>query len=281
MVVEVVASLAFLRGKQSGKQLLVAPVASVLEENGEDLLLCYSFGRTSFAREEVVAPVDPMGEESEGALLFSNQCLARHGVDLTYRSPCERDDLTLSSPGLLSSAASLGDPEASPWMSPPCSPNPTCSPRSVMDMFQVSLSPASKTCHFETVDCQQDGCQLPAQDFASFWGSYRRPISPVLPRPATQRCRSRKAYPGPVRRSRRIGGRFAAGTPIRQQQRTLIARLGLAREGEAIGDEALDTYLDLSARSLRQQHIDVILRLFGWQPDALPLSDEALVECVI
>jgi hypothetical protein len=67
-----------------------------------------------------------------------------------------------------------------------------------------------------------------------------------------------------VRRSRRIGGRFAAGAPIRQQQRTLISRLGLAREGEVIGDDTLDAYLDLFARSLRQQHIDVVLRLFGW-----------------
>jgi hypothetical protein len=58
-------------------------------------------------------------------------------------------------------------------------------------------------------------------------------------------------------------------------------RLGLAREGETIGDEALDVYLDLFARPLRQQHIDVVLRLFGWQPDALPLSDEGLVECMV
>jgi hypothetical protein len=84
-----------------------------------------------------------------------------------------------------------------------------------------------------------------------------------------------------VRRSRRIGGRFAAGTPVRQQQHTLITRLGIAREGEVIGDEALDAYLDLFSRPLRQQHIDVVLRLFGWQPDALPLSDDFAVECMV
>jgi hypothetical protein len=78
-----------------------------------------------------------------------------------------------------------------------------------------------------------------------------------------RRCRSKKKYSGPVRCSRRIGGRFAAGTPVRQQQRTLIYRLGLARESEVIGDDALDAYLDLFARPLRQQHIDVILQLFN------------------
>jgi hypothetical protein len=92
-------------------------------------------------------------------------------------------------------------------------------------------------------------------------------------RPTSRRCRHKRVYTGPVRRSHRIGGRFVAGTPVKQQQRTLIARLGIAREGEVIGDAALDTYLDLFARPLRQQHIDVILRLFGWQPDALPLSN--------
>jgi hypothetical protein len=49
----------------------------------------------------------------------------------------------------------------------------------------------------------------------------------------------------------------------RNEINTLITRLGLAREGETIGDEAPDAYLDLFARPLRQQHIDVILRLFG------------------
>jgi hypothetical protein len=151
-----------------------------------------------------------------------------------------------------------------------------------MDVFAVSLSPVSKMGSLEAFDCQQLlGGQLPSRDFASFRDSCRRPISPVLPRPSARRCRPRKTYTGPVRRSRRIGGCFAAGTPIRQQQRTLITRLGLAREGETIGDEALDAYLDLFARPLRQQHIDVVLRLFGWQPDALPLSDEGLEECMV
>jgi len=48
-----------------------------------------------------------------------------------------------------------------------------------------------------------------------------------------------------------------------------------------IGDDALDAYLDLFARPLRQQHIDVVLRLFGWLPEALPLFDDAPVECLI
>jgi hypothetical protein len=55
----------------------------------------------------------------------------------------------------------------------------------------------------------------------------------------------------PVKRNRRIGGLFAAGTPV-QQQRTLTSRLGLARKGEVISEEALDAYLDLFARPLRQ-----------------------------
>jgi hypothetical protein len=111
------------------------------------------------------------------------------------------------------------------------------SPRSVMDLFQVSLSPVLKMGPLGTVDSQQSGAhQVGPQDFASFRGSCRWPISPVLPRLASRRCRSRKVYAGPVRRSRRIGGRFAAGTLVRQQQRTLITRLGIAREGEVIGD---------------------------------------------
>jgi hypothetical protein len=190
--------------------------------------------------------------------------------------------MVLSSDGLLSPFADGSGSEALSWSPRSCSVVPTHSSRSGMDMFQVSLSPISKMGSLGTVDGRQTGTgSLAPQDFASFRGSCRWPISPVLPRPAQQGCRPRKVYAGPVRRSGRIRGRFAAGTPIRQQQRTLITRLGIAREGEVIGDEALDAYLDLFARPLRQQHIDVVLRLFGWQPDALPLSDDAIVECLV
>jgi hypothetical protein len=47
-----------------------------------------------------------------------------------------------------------------------------------------------------------------------------------------------KVYVGPVRRSRRIRGRFAAAAPVKQQHRILISELGIATEGEIIGDEA-------------------------------------------
>jgi hypothetical protein len=232
----------------------------------------------SAATPTAVTPKAPM-------LLASNSVANVVGTDLYPNSPVPHsgvgsDGVDLSSDGLLSSPC-VGS-ETHPGSPYSCSVDPALSPRLVMDMFPVSLSPVSKMGSLRAVDSLQLGVGLTApQGFTGFRSSCRRPISPVLPRPPTRRCRPRKVYSGPVRRSRRIGGRFAAGTPIRQQQRTLISRLGLACEGEVIGDEALDAYLDLFARPLRQQHIDVILRLFGWQPDALPLSDEALVECMV
>ncbi|CAM0957412.1 unnamed protein product [Alopecurus aequalis] len=118
------------------------------------------------------------------------------------------------------------------------------------------------------------------QEVEAFRASYQKAISPVLHKPI-RRSRKKRILSGPVRRSSRHGGKFAPGTPVRRQQKELIRKLGIAREGERIGDEALEAYLDLFARPMQQQHIDVVLSLFGWQPDALPLSDDDPVECMV
>jgi hypothetical protein len=58
-----------------------------------------------------------------------------------------------------------------------------------------------------------------------------------------------------------------------------MVQLGIAREGEIIGDEALNAYLDLFTRPFRPQHLDVVLRLFGWSPQDLQLSMGTPVDC--
>ena len=118
---------------------------------------------------------------------------------------------------------------------------------------------------------------LGAMDFASFRGACRKPISPILNRPGVHHTRAKRIHGGPVRRSSRIRSRTrpGPGTSIKQQQKTLIMSLGVAREGEVIGDAALQAYLDLFARPLSLAHIEVIVSLFVWQPDALPLVDDS------
>lgn len=51
-----------------------------------------------------------------------------------------------------------------------------------------------------------------------------------------------------------------------------MVQLGIAREGEVIGDEAMRAYLDLFSRPLQQSHIAAIVGLFGWQAEVLPLG---------
>jgi hypothetical protein len=92
--------------------------------------------------------------------------------------------------------------------------------------------------------------------------------------------RNKRIYSGPVRRSRRIRGRYTDKTPIRQQQRALMVQLGIAREGEIIGDEALNAYLDLFTRPFRPQHLDVVLRLFGWSAEDLQPLVDTPVDCL-
>lgn len=59
---------------------------------------------------------------------------------------------------------------------------------------------------------------------------------------------------------------------MKRQDRVPMHRLGIAREGEQIGDEALKAYTKLFARPLSSEHIVAILALFGWEPNVLPLE---------
>uniref|UniRef100_A0ACD5Y5Q2 Uncharacterized protein n=1 Tax=Avena sativa TaxID=4498 RepID=A0ACD5Y5Q2_AVESA len=209
--------------------------------------------------------------------------VARDGAETRDASvgPQAPGNCQLASPGLLPSPDSGG---SSVYWSPDL--NQAESPRSMLDMFDafsvcLSSVDADSRQQREPEAVVPVATSVVARSPTSFRESCKKPINSVLSRPVAKRCRNKGKYTGPVRRSGRIRGRFAAGTPIRQQQLTLITRLGIAREGEVISDEALDAYLDLFARPLRQQHIDVVLRLVGWIPDALPLCDDALVECLI
>ncbi|KAK1695394.1 hypothetical protein QYE76_012091 [Lolium multiflorum] len=175
----------------------------------------------------------------------------------------------------LSNSGVVHTPPRQGWTSPEVSVGLVDggSPTSVLDYFQVSVSPIDKELSVDSAGREAASLQK-EQDSLSFREACRRPISPVLSRPV-RRCRKKKVYTGPVRRSGRISKRFAAGTPIRQQQRALITRLGIAREGDIIGDEALQAYLDLFTRPFRQQHLDVVLRLFGWTSDDLQAASDA------
>jgi hypothetical protein len=178
----------------------------------------------------------------------------------------------------LSNSGVVHTPPRQGWTSPevPVGPIDGGSPKSVLDYFQVSVSPTDKELRVGSAGLEAASLDK-GQDFLSFRGACRRPISPMLSRPVRQ-CRKKKIYTGLVRRSGRISKRFAAGTPIRQQQRALITRLGVAREGDTIGDEALEAYLDLFTRPFRQQHLDVVLRLFGWTLDDLQAASDAPVD---
>lgn len=134
-----------------------------------------------------------------------------------------------------------------------------------METFLVSLSEAGSP--NEEAPRQDEGL------IGQFRARCQKTISPVLCRPKVVRNkRKKKTPPSHVRRSARIGGRFAAGSSVKQQQRTLMLQLGIAREGETIGEEALQAYLDLFSRPLQQEHIAAIVGLFGWQADVLPLG---------
>jgi hypothetical protein len=71
-----------------------------------------------------------------------------------------------------------------------------------------------------------------------------------------------------------VAGRFALGMPIKQQQKTLMLQLGIAREGEVIGDEALPAYLKFFNKPMTEESLVASLALFGWIPEVLPLAGD-------
>uniref|UniRef100_A0ACD5VMW9 Uncharacterized protein n=1 Tax=Avena sativa TaxID=4498 RepID=A0ACD5VMW9_AVESA len=98
----------------------------------------------------------------------------------------------------------------------------------------------------------------------------------LLPRPAPRRPRCKRVPPAVLRRSRRVAGRFAPGTPVSQQQKALMVQLGIAREGEVIGEEALQAYLKFFEEPLTQEDLSACLALFGWTPEALSFEDDGV-----
>jgi hypothetical protein len=53
-----------------------------------------------------------------------------------------------------------------------------------------------------------------------------------------------------------------------------MVQLEIGREGEAIGDEALEAYLRyFEKKPMTSEHLMACLTLFGWQASALPLVD--------
>jgi hypothetical protein len=105
-------------------------------------------------------------------------------------------------------------------------------------------------------------------------------LQPLLPRPAPRKPRKKRQPPSVIRRSSRVAGRFAPGSSIKAQQKTLMLQLGIAREGETIGDDTLQAYLDyFQKKPLTDEDLSACLALFGWVPSALPLAgdDDVLV----
>ncbi|KAM0901712.1 hypothetical protein ACQ4PT_019792 [Festuca glaucescens] len=113
---------------------------------------------------------------------------------------------------------------------------------------------------------------------AAFREKCRSKKAAFLPRPMPRKTRKMRPPPSVVSRSARVAGRFAPGAPIKPQQRTLMLQLGIAREGEVIGDEALQAYLRyFDEKPMMADHLAACLALFGWHPDVLPVVDDDLV----
>ncbi|KAI4977159.1 hypothetical protein ZWY2020_050969 [Hordeum vulgare] len=107
-----------------------------------------------------------------------------------------------------------------------------------LETFLVSLY-----CSGSSVAAEEDADVDPEEvhdPIARFRAQCQKALSPLLPRPVITRVkRKKKTPPTTVRRSARINGHLTGGLSVKeQQQRTLMIQLGIAREGEVIGNDA-------------------------------------------
>jgi hypothetical protein len=51
-----------------------------------------------------------------------------------------------------------------------------------------------------------------------------------------------------------------------------MLQLGIAHEGEVIGDEVLEAYLSYFNKPMSEEDLTACFALFGWLPSALPLA---------
>uniref|UniRef100_A0ACD5W6V6 Uncharacterized protein n=1 Tax=Avena sativa TaxID=4498 RepID=A0ACD5W6V6_AVESA len=147
-------------------------------------------------------------------------------------------------------------------------------------MFTVNFSPSSLAATTPyTPPLSSDEVDL-NQRIASFRCGYRKHSDALLPRPPWRPC-MKKVPPSAVWRSIRLVGRFAAGTPVKKQQKLLMTQLGIIREGEQISDEALQAYLRLFDKPMTSSRIAAVLALFGWEPDVIPLCRDGDVDLLV
>jgi hypothetical protein len=125
--------------------LEAAAAATPLLPRGNMFGTAASFDKEIVGTTASFLPVDSVLEENDDALFRALE------ISLAV---CGLDPTCLPSAGLLPSLASQDDIEASPESPRTSFVDPLCSPRSVMDLFQVSLLPVSKMGALETMDCQ-------------------------------------------------------------------------------------------------------------------------------
>lgn len=150
--------------------------------------------------------------------------------------------------------------------------------RPEMDTFYVSVASAdsrlSALAEPFTPTSVRPAAPPPNEMLARFRSGCRRAVDAVLPAPPPRSPVLRRRRPqaaGQLRRSVRVASRRAPASSVKRWQRLLISRLGLACEGEQISEGDLENYIRLFERPISQEHLNAILAIFGWTPDALPI----------